>query len=299
MKMKKYGILAATMALAIGIAGCGGNDSKSGGEEAAKFDMTKEINVISREDGSGTRGAFVELLGIQVKEDGKKIDRTTAKAQITNSTNVMMTQVANDAYALGYISLGSLNDTVKALNIDGAEATAENVVSGSYKLARPFNVVVAANQDISPASEDFLKFIHSQEGQKIVVDNGYVQVDENPEAYEPQNMNGKLVVAGSSSITPVMEKLAEAYVKHNPDLKVEVQQSDSTTGVQSAINGTADIGMASRELKDSEKGEVIGDVIARDGLAVIVNKENPMDNIKAEQVRDIYIGEITKWEQVQ
>ncbi len=290
----RYGGLTLALAGVMALAGCGGDSGSTGAKQDA-FDLSKEVHVISREDGSGTRGAFVELLGIEVKENGKKVDRTIAQAQITNSTNVMMTQVANDEYALGYISLGSLNDTVKALDIDGAKATAENIADGSYKLARPFHVVTSKAQAISPESEDFLRFIHSKEGQKIVADNGYIAVDSNAADYQPMNASGKLVVAGSSSVTPVMEKLAEAYNKHNPSLKIEVQQSDSTTGIQAAMNGTADLGMASRDLKDSEKDKVSADVIARDGLAVIVNLKNPLTNMKADTVRDFYIGALKKW----
>lgn len=293
---KRLGLAAASVVMALAIAGCGGGSGSSSGGDKAAFDLAKDIHVISREDGSGTRGAFVELLGIEVKENGKKVDRTLSSAQITNSTNVMMTSVANDAYALGYISLGSLNDTVKALKVDGVEATPANVMNGQYKLARPFNVVISKEKGLTPQAEDFLKFIHSKEGQKIVNDNGYIAVDQAPAAYTPANQSGKIVCAGSSSVTPVMEKLAEAYQKANPNLKVEVQQSDSTTGVQSAISGTADLGMASRELKDSEKGKVDGNVIAKDGLAVVVNKANSVENIKADSVRDVYIGKITKWQ---
>lgn len=288
----RYGGLTLALAGVLALTGCGG-DSNTGTQAA--FDTAKEVHAISREDGSGTRGAFVELLGIEVKKNGKKVDRTTAKAQITNSTNVMKTQVANDEYALGYISLGSLNDTVKALDIDGVQATAGNIANGTYKLARPFHVVVSKTQALSAESEDFLAFIHSKEGQKIVSDNGYILVDINAKEYSPINASGKLVVAGSSSATPVMEKLAEAYNKYNPDLKMEVQQSDSTTGIQAAMNGTADLGMASRDLKDRERDKVTADVIARDGLAVIVNLKNSLAGMKADTARDFYIGTLTKW----
>lgn len=293
----RYGGLTLALVGAMVLAGCGG-DGASSDKKAPEFDTSKEVHVISREDGSGTRGAFVELLGIEVKENGKKVDRTISSAQITNSTNVMMTQVANDEYALGYISLGSLNDTVKALDVDGAKATPENIANGSYKLARPFHVVMNKGQALSAESEDFLRFIHSKEGQKIVADNGYIAVDSDAKDYQPLNTEGKIVVAGSSSVTPVMEKLAEAYNKHNPSLKIEVQQSDSTTGIQAAMNGTADLGMASRDLKDSEKDKVSADVIARDGLAVIVNLKNPTTNVAADTVRDLYIGALTKWNEV-
>lgn len=220
------------------------------------------------------------------------------QAQITNSTNVMMTTVGNDPYSIGYISLGSMKDSLRAVHIDGVAATAENVQNGTYPLARPFHVVYAQGKALSAQSADFLKFIHSAEGQKIVQDNGYVQVDKGAPAYQAINAEGKIVVAGSSSITPVMEKLAEAYQKYNPNLKIEVQQSDSTTGVQAAIQGTADLGMASRHLKASEQDKVQADVIARDGLAVIVHPQNKVTNLSRDAVRDIYIGKIKSWQEV-
>lgn len=291
-KVKRYGMSVLALIVALGVAGCSGDKAKSG------FDMGKEIHLISREDGSGTRGAFIELLGIEVKENGKKKDRTSGRAQITNSTNVMMTQVANDEYGIGYISLGSLNDTVKALAIDGTEATTANIMNGTYKLARPFHLVHTDSNVNGEQIDDFISFVFSADGQNIVTNQGYVSVETNPKTYTAQNAHGKLVVAGSSSITPVMEKLAEAYMKLNPDMKVEIQQSDSTTGVQSVISGTADIGMASRDLKASEKDKVNGVVIAKDGLAVIVNKQNPLQSIKADQVRDIYIDNIKKWQEI-
>ena len=206
------------------------------------------INVISREDGSGTRGAFIELFGIQEEKDGEKIDMTTVDASITNSTSVMMTTVAGDENAIGYISLGSLNDTVKAVKIDGAEATAENVANDTYKVSRPFNIVTG--EKVSEAAQDFVNYIMSEEGQQIVEDNGYIKADAEAKPYEAADVEGKVVVAGSSSISPVMEKLKEAYEAVNKNVTVEVQQSDSTTGVTSAAEGICDIGMASRELKD-------------------------------------------------
>ncbi len=291
MKMNKKliaGVMLAVMSAAV-FTGCGGEKK----EEAAPAAGGK-IVVISREDGSGTRGAFIELFGIEKKgDDGKKVDMTTQDASITNSTAVMMTTVAGNKDAIGYISLGSLNDTVKALKIDGAEASAANIKAGSYKVARPFNIVT--KDGISPVAQDFIKFIMSAEGQKVVSDNGYIG-SEKAEAYKAEKQSGKIVVAGSSSVTPVMEKLKEAYVKLNPDVNIEVQQSDSTTGVQSAINGVCDIGMASRELKQSElDAGVKNTVIATDGIAVIVNKENKVDNLTKAQVADIFTGKATEW----
>ena len=254
-----------------------------------------EISVISREDGSGTRGAFIELFGIEEKDaDGNKVDNTIATAEVTNSTNVMMTTVAGNVNAIGYVSLGSLNDTVKAVNIDGAEATVENIKDGSYKVSRPFNIVT--KDDVSAVTEDFINFIMSEEGQKVVEDKGYIS-EGNTGAFESTKPEGKIVIEGSSSVTPVMEKLVEAYKAINENATIELQQSDSTTGVTCAINGTCDIGMASRELKDSEKG-VNATVIAIDGIAVIVNKESDIDSLTTEQVKGIYTGTITDWSDI-
>lgn len=258
------------------------------------FDRERDITVISREEGSGTRGAFIELTGVEQKdENGEKVDKTTLDAQITNSTSVMMTAVAGNEYAIGYISLGSLNETVKAIAIDGVEANVENIKNGTYSLVRPFNI--AAKEDISEAASDFIKFILSAEGQKVVEDSGYITLD-GAKAYDGNKPSGKIVVAGSSSVTPVMEKLKEAYLQINPDVKIDIHQSDSTTGMTSAINGICDIGMASRDLKESELSSgLTATVIAQDGIAVIVNNDNPITGITVEQIRDIYIGTVTSW----
>ena len=253
------------------------------------------INVISREDGSGTRGAFIELFGIQEEKDGEKIDMTTVDASITNSTSVMMTTVAGDENAIGYISLGSLNDTVKAVKIDGAEATAENVANDTYKVSRPFNIVTG--EKVSEAAQDFVNYIMSEEGQQVVEDNGYIKADAEAKPYEAADVEGKVVVAGSSSISPVMEKLKEAYEAVNKNVTVEVQQSDSTTGVTSAAEGICDIGMASRELKDEEtEMNLTATVIAKDGIAVVVNNENEVEDLTSDQVKAIFTGETTEWE---
>ena len=255
------------------------------------------IDVISREDGSGTRGAFIELFGIEEKQGDEKVDMTTEDASITNSTSVMMTTVAGDENAIGYISLGSLNDTVKAVKIDGAEASAENVANDTYKVSRPFNIITT--DKLSDAAKDFENYILSSDGQQIVEDNGYIKVADDAKAYEQSDAEGKVVVAGSSSVTPVMEKLKEAYVALNPDVEIEVQQSDSTTGVTSAIEGIWDIGMASRELKDSETSEgVSATAIALDGIAVIVNLDNPISEMISEQVRSIFTGETQDWSDI-
>lgn len=255
------------------------------------------ITVVSREDGSGTRGAFVELFDIQEEVDGEKVDMTTVDASITNSTSVMMTTVSGDENAIGYISLGSLNDTVKAVKIDGAEASAENVSNDTYKVSRPFNIVTS--KEAGDAAKDFISYIMSAEGQQIVEDNGYIKEDAEAAAYEAGEASGKVVVAGSSSISPVMEKLKEAYEEVNKDVTIEIQTSDSTTGINSANEGICDIGMASRELKDKEKELGLeAQVIARDGIAVVVNNENDTDELTSEQVKAIFTGETTEWEEL-
>ncbi len=253
-----------------------------------------EITVISREDGSGTRGAFVELFGIEEKDaNGEKHDYTTNLAEITNSTAVMMTTVAGNKYSIGYISLGSLNDTVKALKIDGFYPNAENVENGNYKIVRPFNI--ATKKDgISKVAEDFIKFILSADGQKIVTEEKYISVTNN-ESYKTSNLSGKITISGSSSVTPVMEKLKEAYCGLNKNVKIELQQSDSSTGMTDAINGVSDIGMASRELKDEELTQLNSIVIAKDGIAVVVNNENSFDGLSSEQIKQIFKGEIIDW----
>ena len=253
------------------------------------------IDVISREDGSGTRGAFIELFGIEEKQGDEKVDMTTEDASITNSTSVMMTTVAGDENAIGYISLGSLNDTVKAVKIDGAEASAENVANDTYKVSRPFNIITT--DKLSDAAKDFENYILSSDGQQIVEDNGYIKVADDAKAYEQSDAEGKVVVAGSSSVTPVMEKLKEAYLAVNKEAAIEVQESDSTTGMTAAMEGTCDIGMASRELKDSES-ELKATAIAMDGIAVIVNKNNTLDDITSDQVKDIYLGDVTSWDEL-
>lgn len=269
-------------------------------EETTGGDMTGEITVLSREDGSGTRGAFIELFGIEQKNDaGEKEDMTTDDAQITNSTSVMMTTVQGNPKAIGYISLGSLDESVvKAVEIDGAAPTVENVKAGTYKVVRPFNI--ATKGEASEAAQDFINFIMSADGQKVVSENGYITVDDAAPAYAASGVSGKVVVGGSSSVTPVMEKLKEAYMALNPDVTVEVQQSDSTTGMTSTIDGAYDIGMASRELKDSElEAGLTPTVIAQDGIAVIVNKENMLTGLTSEQVLSIYTGETTDWSELQ
>ena len=266
-------------------------------EVPAPAALTSDVVVVSREDGSGTRGAFIELFGVEQKDaDGKKVDYTTLDAEIVNSTSVVLQTVAGNDAAIGYISLGSLNDTVKAVQIDGADATVANVKDGSYKISRPFNIVTKA--EVSEAAKAFIDFILSAEGQAVVADNHYIPMDNAP-AFAGSTVAGKVVVAGSSSVTPVMEKLKEAYLALNPNAEIDIQMSDSSTGVKMAIEGTCDIGMASRALKDSETAEgVASTVIATDGIAVVVNLNNPLSGLTAEQVRQIYVGELLSWADV-
>ncbi|MGO5229978.1 substrate-binding domain-containing protein [Thermoguttaceae bacterium LCP21S3_D4] len=273
------------------------DSSSDAAADTSDFDNSETINVQSREDGSGTRGAFIELFGIEEKDaDGNKIDNTTEEANITNSTEVMLTSVAGDEYAIGYVSLGSLNDTVKALKIDGAEATADNIKAATYKIARPFNI--ATKGDATGLAADFINYIMSDEGQKVIEDNGYISQGSNG-AFTSDGSTGKIVVAGSSSVTPVMEKLIEAYKAINADAEIELQESDSTTGMTAAMEGTCDIGMASRELKDSEtEGGLTSQVIAMDGIAVVVNNSNPMDELSSDNVKDIFTGAVTTWDEI-
>jgi len=282
-KMKKIiSIISITVLAVCILSGCGGG---GGGDE---------VTVISREDGSGTRGAFIELTGIEEKDaDGNKKDMTTKEAVIANRTDVMITNVANDPNAIGYVSLGSLNSSVKAVNINGVKPNAANIKNGSYVISRPFNI--ATKGAPGELAGDFIDFIMSAEGQEIV-SNGYIAVDESAAPFDGKKPAGKLVIAGSSSVSPVMEKLAEAYMEMNSGADIQIQTSDSTTGVNSAIEGIADIGMASRDLKESELAELSGLAIAVDGIAVIVNKGNSLENLELETVRQLFTGEITTWE---
>lgn len=317
MNMKKTltTLLAATMMTAM-FASCGATESTEStateettteetsteetaeeGAETASTLPDAAISVCSREDGSGTRGAFIELFGIEEKDaDGNKVDKTTTAAEITNSTAVMMSTIAGNEYGIGYISLGSLDDSVKALKVDGVEATAENIENGSYTVQRPFNIVTG--ETVSDAAQDFINFIMSDEGQAVVSEEGYIPV-ESTGAYEASVSEGKVTIGGSSSVTPVMEKLREAYLEVNPNMELEVSQSDSTTGITSAAEGVVDIGMASRALDESETSlGLTPTVIAMDGIAVIVNNNNALDDITTQQVYDIFTGAVTNWSEL-
>lgn len=290
-----FGVLAVSAFAGCGSAGSSSNGSSDAGSDAAKFDASKTISVVTREEGSGTRDAFTELTGALVKDGDNKTDNTTTSAVTINSTEAVITNVKDNEAAIGYISLGSLNDTVKALKIGGVEATADNVKSGDYAVSRPFNI--AYKGELSDVAQDFVDYIMSSDGQKIVSDNGYVTVSENA-AYSGKKPSGKISVAGSSSVSPVMEKLAEAYQKVNTNAKVEIQTSDSSAGMQSAMGGTCDIGMASRDLKDEEKSALKVETIAKDGIAVIVNNANTCDDLTLDQVKSIYTGETTVWSDI-
>ncbi len=329
--MKKLAMILAAIVMATTLAACGGADSSgssssdsstssssssstsqsgsssedsssetsssSESSAASDFDVSRDITVVSREEGSGTRGAFIELFGVEQKdENGEKVDYTTPEANVTNNTSVMMTTVAGNEYAIGYISLGSLNETVKSIQIDGVDATVDNINNGTYAISRPFNIAV--KEGLSEVAQDFIDYIMSADGQKIIEDNGYITVSD-AAAYAGSKPAGKVVVAGSSSVTPVMEKLKEAYLAVNPNAEIEVQQSDSSTGMTYAIEGNCDIGMASRELKDSElEAGLTPTVIAMDGIAVIVNNNSPVSNLTKDQVKAIFTGEALVWSDV-
>lgn len=291
MKLKKItGMLVATAMVGTMLVGCGGSDSASG---------NTFISVVSREDGSGTRGAFIEITGVEAKdENGDKVDYTTIDAQIAPSTSIVMTSVAGDDNAIGYISLGALNDTVKAVAIDGVEATSDNVILGTYTVSRPFNIAVMDTLE-NGAATDFMTYILSEEGQEVVGNNGCIAITEGIVPYVNNGVSGKVTVGGSSSVSPVMEKLIEAYAEVNPNVTVELQSSDSTSGMTLAADGTYDIGMASREVKDEEIAlGLMPTVMAIDGIAVVVNNNSEITSLTIDQVRDIFTGAITTWEEL-
>lgn len=297
--LRKYAAVAVSVLCLTGaLAGCGSSSSSSSsGSTDTKAASSKNITVVSREDGSGTRGAFIELVGVEQKNSsGKKIDMTSEDAVVVNSTATVITTVAGDESSIGYISLGALNSTVKAVKVGGVEATADNVKNGSYKLSRPFNI--ATKGAPNGLSQDFINYIMSADGQKIVEDNGYIS-ESNTGTFTSAGSTGKIVVAGSSSVTPVMEKLIEGYKKVNSGATIELQESDSTTGMTAVKDGTCDIGMASRELKDSEKSAgLTSQAIALDGIAVVVNAKNSISDMTIDQIKSVYTGETTEWSKV-
>lgn len=292
---KSVSLLLAGLMLCGALAGCSSNEpAATTGEETQgeAAGTSGAIHVVSREDGSGTRGAFVELTGVE-DDNG---DNTTVEAEIANRTDAVLTTVAGNEAAIGYVSLGSLNDTVKAVTVDGVEATVENVKSGDYTLSRPFNI--ATKGEPTGVAADFINFIMSADGQAIVEEEGYIKVDDAAAAFTSDGSSGQIAVGGSSSVSPVMEKLKEAYEAINPNAQIELQTSDSTSGMTGAMDGTFAIGMASRELKDEEAAELTGTAIALDGIAVVVNPANTVENLTMDQIRSIYVGETTDWADV-
>ncbi len=286
--MKKISASVLLFSLLLGtLAGCGNSTS---------FDVKKEINVVTREPGSGTRGAFIELFGLEEKQaDGTKKDLIMKEASVESNTNTILTTVQNDAYSISYVSMGSLNDSIKAVQIEGVDATTLNVKNGSYKISRPFNI--ATKGEPSGISKDFIDYILSKEGQEIV-GKSYIAINEGATPYAGDKPSGNIVVGGSSSVSPLMEKLIEGYKVINPNATIQLQTTDSTTGMTKAEEGSYDIGMSSRELKDSEKETLKGIQIALDGIAVIVNKNNTATNFTKDHVKKIYTGEIKTWDAV-
>lgn len=311
MKITNKKILAATLSLGLILAGCGNGNEEKAEEKPAQTETseTKEapkeekeektetanaedydFSVVSREDGSGTRGAFIELVGLEEEVDGNKEDMTTQDAIVQNSTNGVMQTVSQDANAIGYISLGSLNDTVKAVKIEGVEATEENIVNGTYKISRPFNLAYK-EAELNDLAKDFLKFCLSEDAQKLTLDEGYVPIQDK-ETYEAGKVSGTLTVAGSTSVTPLMQKMAEKYQELNPDAKIEIQSTGSSAGIEAVMDGAADIAMASRELKDEEKSALAVEVIATDGIAVVVNPESKVEDLTIDELKQIFKGEL-------
>lgn len=299
-------LLALVLVLAVSLTACSNGEEKKPEETANQASETtneekpaeeetssEPITVISREDGSGTRGAFIEITGIEEKDGDTKVDKTTVDAVVQKSTNAVLMTVNGDKNAIGYISLGSLNDQVKAVKVEGVEASAEDVLNGSYKIARPFNIVYKGELD--GLKKDFVDFMMSKEGQDMVLENKYVQVDTAAPEYKQNSQSGKLVIGGSTSVTPLMEKFAEKYMAMYPDVKIEIQSTGSSAGIQAAIEGAADLGMASRDLSDEEKAELSNVVIAKDGIAVIVNNENATDDLTLDQIKSIFVGEFKTW----
>lgn len=270
-----------------------------GCDSKKEFSKDNNITVLSREEGSGTRGAFIELFGIEKKNSsGEKIDYTTDEAMVTNSTSVMMTSIASDMYGIGYVSLGFLNDSVKGLKIDGVFPSVENIKLGEYKIVRPFNIVTT-NKELSESAKDFINFILSNQGQSVISENGFISISDSSNYDVKKIKFEKVVVSGSSSVSPVMEKIKELYQVYQPNSLVEIQQTDSTTGITSVLNEICDIGMSSRNLKSSEiSNGALQTLIAQDGIAVVINKSNPLDSVSTKQVCDVFTGNTLKWNEL-
>ncbi len=290
MKVKKMLALAAISLTGFGLVACGNTNSDNGQSASGK------IEVISRENGSGTRGAFTEITGILKKDSDKDTDNTTKTAVIQNSTEGVLSAVQGNANAIGYISLGSLTKSVKALAIDGVKASRETVLDGEYPLQRPFNIVWSS--DLSQLGQDFIKFIHSQQGQQVVTENKFIEAKTEAAEYTSRNLSGKLSVVGSTSVSPLMEKLAEAYKKENPEVTIDITSNGSSAGITAAKEKTADIGMVSRELSPEEGKSLTHDAIALDGIAVVVNNDNKASQISMAQLADVFSGQLTIWDKL-
>ncbi|KHD46065.1 substrate-binding domain-containing protein [Streptococcus hongkongensis] len=290
MKIQKMIALAVLGLSSLGLVACGNNDAKSGSTSGGK------IEVITREDGSGTRGAFTEITGILKKNGDKQTDNTSKSAVVQNSTEGVISAVSGNKDAVGYISLGSLNKNVKALKVDDVEASSKAVKDKEYPLQRPFNIVY--NDNLSALGKDFISFIHSKQGQKVVTDNKFVEAKDNTKEYTSQKMAGKLSIVGSTSVTPLMEKFVEAYKKENPDVTIDITANGSSAGITAAKEKTADIGMVSRELTPEEGKDLKHDEIALDGIAVVVNKDNKAEKISMNSITDVFTGKVTSWDKV-
>lgn len=267
----------------------------AGATTDSDFDTSKTINVVTRENGSGTRGAFVEIVGVVDSEDN---DAIYQEAVVQQGTNAVMSTVAGDLYGIGYISLGSLNETVKTVKVNGSEPTVENIKAGDYPISRPFNIAYK-DGGLSELGQDFVNFIMSAEGQAIVAENSLIEAEDAAPAYASSGATGDIVVGGSTSVTPAMEALAEAYMERNVDTNIEIQSTGSTAGITGVIDGNVEIGMASRELKDEEAAVLKHQAIGIDGIAIIVHNNNPIDDLSLEQVKTIYLGETTAWSEVE
>ena len=256
---------------------------------AAEFDADRVIAVFTREDGSGTRSAFIEITGVG--------DDMYVEAVVQNETAQILTSVETNEAGIGYVSVGSLSDSVKALEIDGVLPSNDTIMDGTYTLQRPFLVVVTDEKKDDPLVQDFIDFMLSAQGQEISASR-WTMVLSNAHTYESSGLTGLLTVGGSTSVEPLMQRLREAYIALNPGVEIEVSGGGSGTGINQATEGILDIGMSSRELRDAEKEELTDIAIALDGVAVIVNKANPINELSIEQVKEIFTGEKTRWNQI-